>query len=48
MLISFFFAMKVRLKDLKFEFCQFVESQLNLQLTDKISFEFDISISLLL
>jgi len=31
---------KVRLKDLKFEFCQFklgVESQINLQLTGKIS-----------
>jgi len=40
MLVSFFFALKVRLKDLKFEFSQFKledggESQTNLQLTGK-------------
>jgi len=49
-LIPFFFGLKVRIKDLKFAFCQFnfeVESQINLQLTDKISLEFDFSSSLL-
>jgi len=44
----FFFALKVRLKDLKFEFCQFKLSQINLQLTGKISLEFDFSSSSLL
>jgi len=40
--ISFFFALKVRLKDLKFEFCQFkLEPQINLQFTGKIVLEFD-------
>jgi len=48
--LSLFFALKVRLKNLKFEFCQWkfgVESQINLQLTGKILLEFDFSSSLL-
>jgi len=43
--------LKIRLNEVKFEFCQFklgVESQKNLQLTSTISLEFDISSSLLL
>jgi len=45
----FLFVLKVRLKDLKFEFCRFigVELQINLQLTDKVSLKFDFSSSLL-
>jgi len=49
MFISFFFALKVKLNDLKFEFCQFkLESQINLQLTGKVSLESDFNSSLLL
>jgi len=48
--LSFVFALIVRLKDLKFELFQFigVESQINLQITGKISLEFDFNSSLLL
>jgi len=51
MFASFFFALKVRLKDFKIELCQFklgYNSQINLQLTGEISLEFDFRLSLLL
>jgi len=47
----FIFSLKVRLNDLKLEFCQLklgVEAQINLQLTGKISLEFHFSSDLLL
>jgi len=50
-LIFFFFALKVRLQILKFEFCQImlgIEQWINLQLTGKISLKSDFNSSLLL
>jgi len=45
--IHLYFALKVKLKDLKFEFFSAVgvDSQINIQLTYKISLKFDFSSS---